>query len=117
MLATVVAGGLTLLVLQPALGLAVLAGCGAALLLRPRARSVLAGVMTLLGLGVVVLGASQADVPVAIAGVAVTTAAAVATVRSTRWPPPDRAARSDRHREPAPRDTWEALDRGEDPTR
>ena len=116
-LVTLVAAGGVLLALQPAVGLAVLAGCGAALLLRPRARSVLAGVMTLLGVAVGVLGASRSEGPLVAAGLAVTLAAAVATVRSPRWPPPERAARSDGHRSPSSRDTWEALDRGEDPTR
>jgi hypothetical protein len=46
----------------------------------------------------------------------VTLAAAAAAVRSRGWPPPRRGAEPRRQREATSRDTWDALDRGEDPT-
>lgn len=121
-LAVATAGGLLLLVAEPAVGLVALAGTGAALLLRPGPRRVVAAVLAALGAVGVVAGASAGDWLV-VGGVALlAVAGAVATVRSARWPAPRRGPR-DRSESPpgsaAPptdRDTWAALDRGEDPT-
>lgn len=114
-----VAGGLALLALEPRLGLAVLAGTGAALLLAPRPRAAMATLVALLGAAGTVLAGQRTDVPLGVAGVVVAFAAAAAAARSSRWPGPRRAGASPRpgaDREPTSRDTWDALDRGEDPT-
>lgn len=117
--AVLAATGLVLLVLETVLGFAVLAGVGAAVLLRPRARAALAGLVALLGLVIVAIGvagdASSSVLTVA-AGAVVTVSAAFAAIRSRRWPPPRRGERMTPRREPGSRDTWDALDRGEDPT-
>lgn len=106
-----------LLLREPALGLAVGAGAGAAALLRPRPRTVLAVALTLLGLGIAALGTARSDVLLVGCGAAVTAAAGLATGRSHRWPPPRRGPAGAPDRAPTARDTWDALDRGEDPTR
>lgn len=115
----VVVAGLVTLVREPALGLAVLAGAGAAAMVRSRGRTLFAGMVALLGAVAVALGVRRADVLLVIGGVGVIAAAGVAGWRSRHWP----AARSSsRGVEPASngdasaRVTWEALDRGEDPT-
>ena len=110
------AAGLALLVREPALGLTVLAGAGAATLLQPRARAALAVLVAALGTGVLVLGVSRPDVLLTVAGAVVAAAAGFAAVRSSSWPSPRRDRSPDGAREPTSRDTWEALDRGEDPT-
>lgn len=108
--------GLLLLVVHPALGLPVLAGLGAALLLPPRPRAVVAGAVALLGLGVTTVGLAGSDLLVAAPGVVLALTGAVAAWRSPRWPPPRRDARRDPRAAPTARDAWDALDRGEDPT-
>jgi hypothetical protein len=108
-----------------ALGLVSLAG-GAALLLVGRwARRVLGLLLSLAGLGIVVWavaeGSSSGWTALAIAGGGgVSAGGAVALTRCGRWPAPGRrfaagAPGQAESRRPA-RDTWEALDRGEDPT-
>ncbi len=117
--AVLAATGLLLLVLETVLGFVVLAGVGAAVLLRPRARAGLAALMALLGLVVVAIGVTgdgSSSVLLVAAGALVTATSAFAAARSRRWPPPRRGERMTPRREPGPRDTWDALDRGEDPT-
>jgi hypothetical protein len=112
-----VAGGVVLLVAEPVVGLVVLAGAGAAALLQPARRQVLAAVVLALGLGVLVLGWVRSDPLLGIGAALAVAAAAVTTARARRWPAPRREPASGPHREPSARDTWDALDRGEDPTR
>ena len=119
-------GGALLLVVEPAVGLVVLAGAGAALLLQPRPRRAVAAVLAVVGIATVVAGVASAGWLLVAGGALVVGAGAVAVVRSARWPA---ARRGDRDRAPAPpgpggegrdrgpaADTWAALDRGEDPT-
>jgi hypothetical protein len=112
-----VVGGLLLLLAEPALGLVALAGVGAALLLTPGPRRVVSGVLLLVGavtVGAVLAGAGDQSLLPGAALLAL--AAGVAVARSGRWPPPRRGERERGAREPTDRDTWAALDRGEDPT-
>ena len=121
-----------------ALALVALAGAGALLLVRGRARTLIATLLVLVAAGVVAtMAALPSDygwfnytgIPPAItysawawvgmgAGVLLGFAAAVAALRAPRWPQPRRRygsaapSRPDRGADP-----WEALDRGEDPTR
>lgn len=110
-------GGLLLLVAEPGVGLVALAGVGAALLLSPGPRRLVSGVLLLVAgvtVGAVLAGAGDRSL---LPGAALlTVAAGVAVVRSGRWPPPRRGERDRSNREPTDRDTWAALDRGEDPT-
>lgn len=115
-LALAVTAGALLLVAEPVLGLVVLAGAGAAALLRPRARAAVSAVVLLVGLAVLAVAWDRGSAVLAVGGVLVVTAAAVATVRSRRWPPPRRGPEPSGGGEPSARDTWDALDRGEDPT-
>lgn len=120
-----------------ALALVALAGAGALLLVRGWARTVIATLLVLVAAGVV---ATMATIPSDYgwfsytgppavtrsawawvgmgAGVLLGLAAAVAALRARRWPEPRR-----RYGSPAPSgprgggDPWDALDRGEDPTR
>lgn len=113
------AGAVLLLVSEPAVGLAVVAGTGAATLVGPTGRLVLGLAVLVLGLAVLVLALGRPDVLLGAGGALVALAGAVAAVRARRWPRP-RSVQGDGG--PAPqrprtaRDTWEALDRGEDPT-
>jgi len=114
-LVLVAVGSLLLLLTEPATGLAALAGVGAATLVGPRARIVVAAAVCLLGLAVVWLGLARSDVVLAVGGALVAVAGAAAAVRVRRWPAPRREAAAPQGDLTA-RDTWEALDRGEDPT-
>ena len=110
-------GGLLLLVAEPGVGLVALAGVGAAMLLAPGPRRLVAAVLLLVGavtVGAVLAGAGDRSLLPGAALLVV--AAAVAVVRSGRWPPPRQGERDRGTREPTDRDTWAALDRGEDPT-
>ena len=114
---TAALGGLLLLVTEPGVGLVALAGVGAALLLSPGPRRLVAAVLLLVGGATtvaVLMGAG--DRSLLPGSAVVTVAAAVAVARSGRWPPPRRGERDRAAREPTDRDTWAALDRGEDPT-
>jgi hypothetical protein len=129
-LAAAALGGLLLLMVEPGVGLVALAGTGAALLLQPRPRRLTAAVLAVVGLATAVAGATSAGWLLAVGGALLAGAGAVAAVRSARWPAPrggdrDRAQRpTGTDGEPADRDTaarsnrdtWAALDRGEDPT-
>ena len=114
---TAAVGGLLLLVAEPGVGLVALAGVGAALLLSPGPRRLVSAVLLLVGgvtAGAVLAGSGDRSL---LPGAALlTVAAAVAVVRSGRWPPPRRGERRRETHEPTDRDTWAALDRGEDPT-
>jgi len=115
-LGAAVGGGLLLLVAEPVVGLVALAGVGAAAMLQPRPRAVLAVVVLLVAAAALWLGVDHAD-PLLLVGAAfLGLAAATAAVRSRRWPPPRRGGRSHPTEESSARDTWDALDRGEDPT-
>jgi hypothetical protein len=109
------AGALLLLVVEPATGLAALAGAGAGALVGARARVVVAVAVLLLGLTVLWIAAARTDVALGAGAALVALAAAATAVRVRRWPPPRRAGAAPRRR-PGDRDTWDALDRGEDPT-
>ena len=115
--AAAAAGGLLLLVAEPGVGLVALAGVGAALLLSPGPRRLVSAVLLLVGgvtVAAVIAGAGDRSL---LPGAALLTlAAGVAVTRSGRWPPPRRGERDHGTREPTDRDTWAALDRGEDPT-
>ena len=129
-LASAALGGLLLLVVEPAVGLVALAGTGAALLLQPRPRRLVAAVLALVGIASAVVGIATGAWPLAVGAALVGGAGAVAAVRSARWPAPrrgdrDRAtpapgrpggAAGDRSDRATSADTWAALDRGEDPT-
>ncbi len=112
--------GATLLLLsEPAAGLVVVAAVGAASLVGIRARTVLAVALLLLGLGMVALATSRSDLVLGAGGALLALGAGAAVILVRRWPPP-RSGRRDAGLpttgEPTARDTWEALDRGEDPT-
>jgi hypothetical protein len=110
-------GGLLLLLAEPGLGLVALAGVGAALLLGPGPRRLVSGVLLLVGLVTVVAVIAGAGHRSLLPGaVLLALAAGAAVTRSGRWPPPRRGERDRSAREPTDRDTWAALDRGEDPT-
>lgn len=116
---TIAAAGLVTVLREPALGLAVLAGAGAGAMLRPTARTVLAVVVALIGAAIVTLGVTRADVVLLVGGVLAVAASAVAATRSAQWPPPRSSSRGTTPTAPgdaSARDTWESLDRGEDPT-
>ena len=115
--AAAVAGGLLLLVAEPGIGLVALAGVGAALLLSPGPRRLVSAVLLLVGGGTVAaVVAGAGDQSLLPGAVLLTLAAGVALARSGRWPPPRRGERDRGAQEPTDRDTWAALDRGEDPT-
>jgi hypothetical protein len=104
-----------LLVAVPAVGLVALAGVGAGAMLQPRTRAVVAGVLVLVSLAVVWLALARGDALLGAGAVVLALATGAAALRSTRWPPPGRGRTAPRTM-PTDRDTWEALDRGEDPT-
>jgi tryptophan-associated transmembrane protein len=129
-LAVAALGGVLLLVAAPGVGLVALAGTGAALLLQPRPRRVMAAVLAVVGLVTAVVGVASGGWLLGAGGALLAGPGVVAAVRSDRWPAPRRGDR-DRARPPAsaqlerpddpaqpgsPADTWAALDRGEDPT-
>lgn len=114
-LGLVAAAGVVLLVREPAVGLAVLAGVGAGALVGPRARVAVAVAVLALGAVVLGVGITRPDPVLAAGGAAVVVASAIAALRVRRWPA-SRGGGPARRREPTGRDTWDALDRGEDPT-
>jgi Tryptophan-associated transmembrane protein (Trp_oprn_chp) len=108
------AGGLS----QPLAG-AALAGALLMLALRARGRQVVGGALALLGLGIVVAGATAAladpepwRTAYAVAGALVAAGGVVTLLTSPRWP--SRAERFENPDEPV--DLWRALDAGLDPT-
>ena len=112
-------GAVLLLFAEPGTGLVVLAAVGAASLVGPRSRTLLAGAVLLFGVGMVALGTSRSDLLLGAGGGLVAVAAGAAVIVVRGWPPPGSGRRTAgllAAREPSARDTWEALDRGEDPT-
>jgi hypothetical protein len=103
---------------QPAaLALVAVAGAGAALLVRSWAR-VLIG-LVLLGVAAAMLatGVSPTRWAQLVGGVLIALGALAVVLRARRWPQPrSRYEAPDRRPTGTPRDTWDALDRGEDPT-
>lgn len=106
--------------------LAVLAGSGALLLVRGRARTALAALLALLGLTASILAiragleslATAWSVAAAVLAVLCTFAAAAVALRSHTWSTSSRR-RFDASGSPGSageKDPWTALDRGEDPT-
>ena len=103
---------------RPALALVALAGAAATLLVRDRARRLLGVVLLAVAAGLVVVGltptrlgrgrrraAGRVPVP------------SLVVLRARRWPQPRaRYEAPTRSGASTPRDTWDALDRGEDPT-
>jgi hypothetical protein len=117
--ATVALGGLVVLVERgpsTALGLAAIAGAGALLLTRTRGRRWLAAGLLAVAAAVVATGWSPVRWAIVVGGALVLAGSAVVGLRAGRWPQPGerRPARPEPRREP--RDAWEALDRGDDPT-
>lgn len=115
-LAAVVAGGVVLLVVEPVFGLAVLAGSGSAALLGTRGRRVVAAVVGLIGVAGLAVGIDRGAALQVVAGAVVALASGLAVARAGRWRRPHRAPAESGPAEPSARDTWDALDRGEDPT-
>lgn len=124
-----------------ALAFVALAAAGLLLLLRGRARTAVGAVLLAVGVGVVLVdaGVGRADMewfgfsPAASAaqpdfhrspwfwltaagGVAVAVGGALTALRGHRWPSSRRDYRPASQRPAPPRDAWNALDRGEDPT-
>ena len=99
-----------------ALALVALAGAGAAILVRARARRLLGVVLVLVAAAMVTVGFDGSRWTAVVGGAAVGCGALLLGLRAGRWPGP--RARFDRPAGPAaaPRDAWDALDRGEDPT-
>jgi hypothetical protein len=121
-----------------ALALVALAGAGALILVRGWARTLIATLLVLVAAGVVATMATlpadygwfnYSGIPPTVtrsawawigmgAGGLLGVAAAVAAVRARRWPQPRLRYESRGPRRPDPgADPWDALDRGEDPTR
>jgi tryptophan-associated transmembrane protein len=100
-----------------ALALVTLAGAGAALLVRNRARVALGVVLLLVGAALVVLGLTPTRWAVLSSGVLVAVGALAVVIFARRWPQPrSRYVAPARAPSGSPRDAWDALDRGEDPT-
>jgi hypothetical protein len=100
-----------------ALALVALAGAGAILLVRTWARVTLAAVLVAVAVGLVATGLTPTRWAPLVGGVLVGLGAAGVIVRARHWPQPrSRYDAPAGARAAAPRDTWDALDRGEDPT-
>lgn len=100
-----------------ALALVGLAGAGATLLLRNRARIVLAAVLVAVAAALVAAGLGPLRWAALVGGVLIAVGAVTTVLLARGWPQP-----RSRYDPPAsrladnPRATWDALDRGEDPT-
>ena len=100
-----------------ALALVALAGAGATLLVRTWARVTLAVVLVVVAVGLVATGLTPTRWAPLAGGVLVGIGATVVILRARHWPQPrSRYDAPAGARTAAPRDTWDALDRGEDPT-
>lgn len=100
-----------------ALALVALAGAGAALLVRTRGRLVLGVALVGVAAAMVAVGVSPVRWSALIGAVPVAVGGLLVVVRARRWPQP--RGRYDARPPLAsgtPRDSWDALDRGEDPT-
>ncbi len=100
-----------------ALALVALAGAGALLLVRNRSRALLGVALVVVAAGLVAVGVAPPRWAALAGGALVGLGGALVVVRARRWPQPrSRYDDSRRPREATPRDAWDALDRGEDPT-
>ena len=100
-----------------ALPLVALAGAGPIQLVRTWARVTLAVVLAAVGLGLVATGLTPTRWAPLAGGVLVGLGAIAVIIRARHWPQPrSRYDAPAGARTAAPRDTWDALDRGEDPT-
>jgi hypothetical protein len=102
-----------------ALALVALAGAGAALIVRTGARRLLGVALVLVAVAMVGVGVDGSRWAPVAGGALVAVGALVITLRAGRWPAPqDRFDRAAGPAGPAsgPREAWDALDRGEDPT-
>jgi hypothetical protein len=100
-----------------ALALVALAGAGAALLVRRWARTVLGVVLLGVAAATVASGLSPTRWAALVGGVLIGLGSLAFAVRAHRWPQPRRRYEPPTRRPAStPRDTWDALDRGEDPT-
>ena len=99
-----------------ALALVALAGAGAALIVRTRARRLLGVALVLVAAAMVGVGVDESRWGPVAGGLLVAVGSLIITLRAGHWPAP--RDRFDRTAGPAagPRDAWDALDRGEDPT-
>ena len=100
-----------------ALALVALAGGGAMLLVRNRPRVLLGVLLVLDAVALVAVGVSPVRWAALVGGALVAVGGLLVVVRARRWPQPRRRyeAPTGRRRD-SPRDAWDALDRGEDPT-
>ena len=100
-----------------ALALVALAGVGAALLVRRWARTVLGVVLLGVAVATVITGLSPTRWAALVGGILIGLGALAIALRAHRWPQPRRRYETPTRRPTGtPRDTWDALDRGEDPT-
>ena len=90
---------------------------GAALLVRTRGRLVLGVALVGVAAAMVAVGVSPVRWSALIGAVPVAVGGLLVVVRARRWPQPRGRYDARPPRESGtPRDTWDALDRGEDPT-
>lgn len=100
-----------------ALALVALAGAGAVLLVRNRARVVIGAVLLAVAAALVALGVTPTRWSALVAAGLVAAGGVLVVVRARRWPQPRGRYDAPRTRRTGtPKDTWDALDRGEDPT-
>jgi hypothetical protein len=100
-----------------ALALVALAGAGAALLVGRWARTAIGVVLLGVAVATVGTGLSPTRWAAVTGGVLVGLGALAIVVRARRWPQPRRRYETPTRRPGGtPKDTWDALDRGEDPT-
>jgi hypothetical protein len=100
-----------------ALALVALAGAGAVLLVRNRTRLVLGAALVGVAAALVAVGLSPVRWHAVLGAVPIALGGLLILLRARRWPQP--RGRYDARPPRAtgtPRDTWDALDRGEDPT-
>jgi hypothetical protein len=100
-----------------ALALVALAGVGAAFLVGRWARTVLGVVLLGVAAATIATGLSPTRWAALTGGVLIGLGALAVVVRARSWPQPRRRYETPTRRPGGtPRDTWDALDRGEDPT-
>ena len=103
-----------------ALALVALAGAGAVLLVRNRTRLVLGLVLVGVAAALLTIGLSPVRWHAVLGAVPVALGGLLVLARARRWPQPrgryDAGPRRTTHAPETPRETWDALDRGEDPT-
>ena len=99
-----------------ALALVALAGAGAILLVRATGRMLLGVVLLAVGGGIVASGLDPVVAVRLLAGAATVAGSLVVVLRARSWPAPRSRYDTPAPRRGTPRDAWDALDRGEDPT-